>query len=220
MVEGVEEGGVEGAEGEFGDEVREVEGCGGLRLAFIWRLLLKGSGFVGKVEGRGSEWGENGQADTTEERERGNDPDRREGKRRTFMAQMFPKIHIPMAPRRNMKIPLDLIPLQAPKNPTTIRLHPPSHLRRPFELPPPLPHLPKHMSHMRILLLQILSPPLILLIPAPMHFLRVYPHSPRRGILSQQIPREDAVAGGVLHVDVEVGTLHVHDGVEVYLQGM
>jgi len=139
---------------------------------------------------------------------------------RTLMSQMLPKLHIPMAPRRDMKIPLHLIPLQTPINPTTIRLDPPSHPRRLLKLPPPLPHLPQHMSHMRILLLQILPPSLILPIPAPLHFLRVHPHRPGRGVLAQHVPSEDAIARGVLHVDVQVGALHVHDGVEVDLQGV
>jgi len=139
-------------------------------------------------------------------------------RKRTIMSQMLPKLHVPMPPRRDMKIPLHLIPLQTPKNPTAIRLDPPPHPRRLLKLPPPLPHLPQHMSHMRILLLQILPPSLILAIPAPMHFLGIHPHRPGRGVFAQHVPGEDTVARGVLHVDVQVGASHVHDGVEVDLQ--
>ena len=131
------------------------------------------------------------------------------------MIQMLPKLHIPMSPRRNMKIPLHLIPLQTPKDPTRLRLHPPFHPRRPFKLPLLTPHLPQHMSHMRILLLLPQSLPTLQLMHPALH---INPLRPRRGITLQHITREDPVAAGILDVDVEVATLHWNHNVEIYLE--
>lgn len=72
--------------------------------------------------------------------------------RHTTMIQMLPKLPIAMPPRRNMKVPLDLIPLNTPINPTTSPLIPPPQSRRlpkllllPFDFP-------QHMPRMSILL--------------------------------------------------------------------
>ena len=48
--------------------------------------------------------------------------------------------------------------------------------------------------------------------------LHINPLLPRRGISLQHIPREDSVAAGILYIDVEVGTEHGDDNVEVYLE--
>ena len=131
------------------------------------------------------------------------------------MIQMLPKLHIPMSPRSNMKIPLHLIPLQAPKNPTSLRLHPPLHPRRLLKLPFLTPHLPQYMSHMCILLLLLQSLATLQFMHPALH---INPLLPRRGISLQHITSEDPVATGILDVDVEVGTLHGHDNVKVYLE--
>ena len=120
-----------------------------------------------------------------------------------------------MSPRRNMKIALHLIPLQTPKNPTSLRLHPPLHPRRLLELPLLTPHFPQHMSHMRILLLLLQSLPTLQLMHPALH---INPLLPRRGVPLQHIAREDPVAAGILDVNVEVATLHGDNNVEVYLE--
>ena len=59
--------------------------------------------------------------------------------RLTGMIQMLAHFHIAMASRRDMKVPLHLIPLQAPINPTTRPRHAPPQPRRflkPSLLPP------------------------------------------------------------------------------------
>ena len=129
------------------------------------------------------------------------------------MIQMLPKLHITMPPRRNMKVPLHLIPLQAPINPTTRPRHTPPQPRRLLE-PPLLPPMPQHMPDMRILLL-LLGP----ILTSPLQ--RIHPLGPLppvRGVLGQHVAGEDAVARGVLHVDVQVGAEHRDDDVEVNLQ--
>jgi hypothetical protein len=55
--------------------------------------------------------------------------------------------------------------------------------------------------------------------PKLVHALVVHPLRPVRRIELQHGRRQDAVAGGVLDVDVEVAALHAHDHVEVDLQG-
>lgn len=120
-----------------------------------------------------------------------------------------------MSPRRNMKIPLHLITLQTPKNPTRLRLHTPLHPRRLLKLSFLTPHLPQHMAHMRILFLLLQS------LPALQHMhpaLHINPLLPRRGVSLQHVACEDSVTAGILDVDVEVATLHGDNYVEVYLQ--
>lgn len=130
---------------------------------------------------------------------------------------MLPKLHVPVAPRRDVKIPLHLIPLQAPINPTRLPLPPyPWRLRK---LPSPLP-LRQHVVHV-LFLLNLARPAAAATAAAavqPMHALGVDPLLPVRGVAPQQVAGEDAVARGVLHVDVQVRTAHGDDDVEVDLQ--
>ena len=118
-----------------------------------------------------------------------------------------------MPPRRNMEVTLHLVPLQTPINPTTRPRHAPSQPRR-FLKPSLLPPMPQHMPHMRILLLllrQIL----------PLSLQRIHPLRPLfpiRSVLGQHVAGEYAIAGGVLHVDVQVRTEHRDNDVEVDLQ--
>ena len=126
---------------------------------------------------------------------------------------MLPELHIAMSPRRDMKVALHLIPLQTPINPTTRPRHTPPQPRR-FLEPSFLPPMSQHMPHMRILLLflrQILSLPLQRIHP-------LNPLFPVRSVLCQHVASEYAIARGVLHVDVQVGTEHRDHDVEVYLQ--
>ena len=74
--------------------------------------------------------------------------------------------------------------------------------------------MPQHMAHMRILLL-LLGQVLAL---ALQRVHTVNPLFPIRGVLRQHIASEYAIAGSVLHIDVQVGTEHRDNDVEVYLQ--
>lgn len=116
-----------------------------------------------------------------------------------------------MASRRDMKIPLHFIPRQTPKNPTTPLPTP----RSPAKLPSGAPHLRQNMTRMRI--------PLKLLLLRhgqmiqEMHALGIHPLRPTGRIFAQRLPRQDAIAAGILHVDVEIGAAHGNDDVEVDL---
>lgn len=51
-----------------------------------------------------------------------------------------------------------------------------------------------------------------------MHPAGVDPMAPAGRILAQHVTRQDSIAGGILHVDVEVGAEHGNDYVQVDLQ--
>ena len=73
----------------------------------------------------------------------------------TAMIQMLSKLHIPMAPCRDMEVALHFVPLNTSENSTRIARSPPQlrRLRKQPPLPPrSSPHLPQDMSHMRVLL--------------------------------------------------------------------
>lgn len=146
----------------------------------------------------------------------------------TMMIQMLPKLHVSMAPRCDMKIPLHLIPMHAPKDPTAIRLLPARHLWR-LRILLPLPRRPQIIMH--ILLPIFLPEPriptqirlllaLLLRCPQRMPPLVPIPLRPRRRVLLQACPGEDAVPARVLHVHVHVLAAHLDDDVEVDLQVM
>ena len=126
---------------------------------------------------------------------------------------MLPELHVPMSPRGNMKVPLHLVPLQAPIHPTARARHAPPQPRR-FLEPSLLLPMPQHMPHVRILLLLLRQ-----ILPLPLQRIHpVDPLPPVRRVLRQHVAGEYAVARGVLHVDVQVGTEHRDHDVEVDLQ--
>lgn len=112
------------------------------------------------------------------------------------MIKMLSEFHIPMPPRCDMKIPLHLIPRQAPIDATTAAPTP----RSPTKLPLCAADLAQHMSRMGI--------PFKLLLLGDgqmveqMHALGVDPLIPIGGVLAQLVARQDPVAAGVLHVDM------------------
>lgn len=129
---------------------------------------------------------------------------------------MISQFHVSVAASRDVKIPLHLIPLQTAKDPTTPpRATTPADARRPLELLPlPPTHLPQHMSYMGILFFLLDIP----FIRQAMRSARIDPMAPIRGILSQQIAGKDAVARGILDIDVQVVAEHGDDDVEIDLQ--
>lgn len=91
----------------------------------------------------------------------------------TRMIQMRRHLLIPVSTRRDMKVPLHLIPLQTPVNPTRVRALPPAHPRPLRKLAPRIPpHFTQDMMHMRILLLRtqpvlvLMAKRLVLMCPA------------------------------------------------------
>lgn len=135
------------------------------------------------------------------------------------MRQMLPQLTITMSTRGNMEIPLHLIPLQTPINPTSIRLLPPPHPWTLRKLPPRIaPNLAHNMVHMRVLLLR--AQPVTLLVVKRLVLVRavvalLHPQFPRGFFALEEVACEDAVTGGVLDVDAERVAGHVDDYVEV-----
>lgn len=127
-----------------------------------------------------------------------------------------------MAPSRNVKITLYLIPLDTPKNPTRILHHAPLHPWRLLELPRSPPHFSENMFDVRIFLLQLFSPvfPLITTAPESMHPLLIDPRAPLCRVAVQHFTGDNPIAARVLDVDVEVLAFHGDDGVQVDLQGV
>lgn len=127
------------------------------------------------------------------------------------MIQMLPKLRVPVPAGRDVKIPLHLISLQTAINPTRFSL--PAHPRRLRELPAPLP-LRQHVVNVLFFLSLLCRPAAV----QPMHAFGVHPLLPVRRVPPQHIAGQDAIARGVLHVDVQVRTAHGDDDVEVDLQ--
>ena len=147
------------------------------------------------------------------------------GRGNTIMIQMLPKLHIPVPPRRNMKVPLHLIQLQAAINPAAIRLLSP----QPRRLPPPRLALPQRHNIMNMLLPETLimlpaniplarNHPPVLIPPQLMYPLAIHPLPPVRRLPLQLLGGQDAVARGVLDVDVQVDAAHAQDDVEVEVE--
>lgn len=83
--------------------------------------------------------------------------------RHTTMIQMLPKLPISMPPRRNMKVPLDLISFNTPIDPTTSPVIPPPQSRRlpkllllPFDFPQHMPRMSIFLQ-LRLHLAQIIK---------------------------------------------------------------
>ena len=142
------------------------------------------------------------------------------------MIQMRRKFLIPMPAGRDMKVPLDLIPLQAPINATRIGLLAPPHARALGELLPGVaPDLAQNMMHMRVgLLLRescaiLLAQRLVLVQPIRRLVVAlIHPQRPAGIVFLQEFTGEDAVARGVLDVDAQHVARHLHDHVEVELE--
>lgn len=127
---------------------------------------------------------------------------------------------------RNMKVSLDLIQLQASKNPTTIRRRTPKSGRlRPLRS---LASQSNDIMHMFLpeTFVMTLEIPLARVHPSlgiPTQLVNplvVNPVLPHRRIAMELGSSQDPVAGSVLHVDVDVLALHLDDDVEVDIQRM
>ena len=142
------------------------------------------------------------------------EPDREcHEERHTGVIQMLAHLHIAMPPRRDMKVPLHLIPLQTPVNPTTRPRHASPQPRR-FLKSSLLPPMSQHMPHMRILLLFLRQVDTLSL----QRIRPLNPLFPIRSVPGQHLAGEYAIAGGILYIDVQVGTEHRDYDVEVDLQ--
>jgi hypothetical protein len=133
---------------------------------------------------------------------------------RTRMIQMLViPLLIPVPSRRDMKVSLNFISIQTPKNPTRIR-----HAFQSRRLAKLLRlRLAQLLMHIReifparvigILFAQLMQA-LVRLLARPLR--------PVCRLVAQEVAGECAVAGCVLHVDSQVGAAHGDDDVEVYL---
>lgn len=129
---------------------------------------------------------------------------------------MFAPFEIPVAPCRDMEVPLDLVPLQTAIDSTRAPQIPLSQPGRFAELLLLADHLSEHVAHMSVLLqlgfhlswrLQRVQIPL-----------GIHPLQPTGGVPEQQVAGENAVAAGVLDVDVQIGAGHGDHDIEVDLK--
>ena len=137
--------------------------------------------------------------------------------RHTMMIQMLADFHVAVPAGGNVEIALNFVPIQTPINPTVVqRLAPPTPPRRLLKLPLPRhpANFPKHMRHMRVLLLL----PVHFTAFERVHALGINPVAPGRRVARQHVPGKDAVTASVLDVDVQVAAFHGEDDVEVDLE--
>lgn len=149
------------------------------------------------------------------------------------MVQVLSKLHVPVAPGSDMEVTLHPVQVQATKDATAVTLAA-AQLGR---LGPLGPLATQAHNVVDVLLAEALLVLLLLLLGGghvalarddaallvPVQLvvaLLVDPLRPHGGVAVQARGREDAVAGGVLDVDVQVGALHAHDRVEIDLHGV
>ena len=138
--------------------------------------------------------------------------------RHTAVIQMFAPLEIPMAPCRDVKIPLDLVSLQTAINSTGApRISPsqPGRLSKLFLL---ADHLSQHVPHMSVLLQ--LGFHLTGLLQSVQSSLGIHPLHPTSRVLYQHVAGENAVATGVLDIYVQIIAGHGDYYVEVDLKVM
>lgn len=136
--------------------------------------------------------------------------------KRTAVIQMFAPLEISMAPCRDVEVPLNLVALQTAVYSTRVPPISPSQLGRFPKLLLLANHLSQHVAHMSVLLqfgLHLTG--LLQLVQIP---LGIHPLQPTGGVPGQHIPGENAVAAGVLDIDVQIGAGHGHHDVEVDLK--
>lgn len=150
-----------------------------------------------------------------------------EGDRPTGVVEVRSKLHIPVSSGRDVKVALDLVQLHAPIDPTCIPLGALSQPRRLLELlaadstARSTSHRAQHIPDMvRLVMMRGggSSGGSVRRAVKGMHALAVLPLGPAGVVLLQHLARQDEVAGGVLHVDVQVVAVHGDDHVEVDLQ--
>jgi hypothetical protein len=135
-----------------------------------------------------------------------------------------PKLGIPVPSCRNMEITLNLVPFQAPKYATRIRLLPPPELRRLLKLPPAFSHMAQHMTYTLVFFLSGSSLFIFFMqgfvcttASSPLVAKFFGPQLPVRVVLGEQVACQDTIHGCILDINVEVGTSHGNNYVEIEL---
>lgn len=127
------------------------------------------------------------------------------------MIQVLSKLHVSVSSCSDVKVALHLVAVQTSKNPAAVRRAPnPWCLCKLLLL-----LLPQMLVHV-LLILPLLADALVQLMHTPLGVL-ARPLRPAGRILAQQIACESAIAGRVLHVDVQIGAAHGDDNVEIDL---
>ena len=136
------------------------------------------------------------------------------------MIQMLSKLHVPVAPSRDVEVALDLVKLEIAVDPAAVDLLAPE---------------PRGLAEASLLATErddvvdmLLAEALIvvpvslarddgavLVPPQAVHALVVHPLAPVGVVPVQLRGGQDAVAGSVLYVDVQIAALHLDDHVEV-----
>lgn len=135
------------------------------------------------------------------------------------MVQVLALLHVAVAAGGNVEIALHLVQIQAAKHATAVR-----PALGPGRLCPLGALATEGNDVVDVLLAKALVVPagagvdLALLVLAQLvHALGIHPLAPGGGLARQLAGRQDAIARGVLDVDVQVAALHLDDDVEVDL---
>lgn len=143
----------------------------------------------------------------------------------TFVIQVIPHLTVAVTPGRNVEIALDLVQIQTAIDPAAVR-----SAANPWSLCPLGPLLAQRnnvvdvlLSEALLLVAQILVArarvdPSLAVLAELVNPLCVDPLVEVGLVAVQPVRGHDAVARGVLHVDVNVVTLHAHHNVQVDLQ--
>lgn len=136
----------------------------------------------------------------------------------TVMVQVFPKLHVSVASSSNVEIALDPIQIQAAKDAAAVAG--PAELRRlrPLGSLPTQAHDVVDVLLPKAFLVALARDNLAVLVSVePVVALDVDPLGPGGRVALELGGGEDAIAGGVLDVDMQVGALHPYDRVQVDL---
>ena len=147
----------------------------------------------------------------------------------TIVIQVLRKhLLVSMASSCNVEITLHLVHLQATKNSTAVPARPPPlQLRRLCKFGFSTSSMRNDIMHMLLpktflMIMESLSsdnPPLRIF-PQPMHTPSIHPLSPIRWILLQHLTSKNPISSSILHIDVNIGTLHRDHNVQVDLEVM
>jgi hypothetical protein len=131
--------------------------------------------------------------------------------RLTGVVQVFSKLHISVSASSDVEISLHFVALQTSEDAATVRL--PAYPGSLAELP--LPRLAQLLMYVPQLFptRDLLIVPLVQLMCSPLQVL-ASPLCPCCGVFAQKVTSQGAVAGSVLHVDVEVGAAHGYNDVD------
>lgn len=144
------------------------------------------------------------------------------GEAHTVMVQVLAHSHVAVASRRDMKVSLHLVQVQASKHAAAVRLSLGPWSSRP--LGPPLSESNNIMNVLFAKALIVSRVPAharvklaILVLAELVHALFINPLAPSGGLAGQLVCSKDAISRGILDVDVQVVAVHLDDNVHIDL---